>query len=77
MDVLRMGKHKVSLGDSCQICQFSSAAGIQALDWHRLDINPTQQGWVKVKANTADTILGFNEKFTVNILMAEHRTGQV
>ena len=31
-DVLRMSKHKVSLGDSCQICQFSSAAGIQALD---------------------------------------------
>jgi len=27
-----MGKHKINLGDSCQIFQFLSAAVVQALD---------------------------------------------
>jgi len=71
-----MGKHKINLGDSCQIFQFLSAAVVQALDWHQFDINLTQQCWVKVKTNTSDTILSFdNEKVMVNILLAEHRTG--
>ena len=69
---MRIGKHiNVSLVDNCQICQFSSAAGIQALDWHRFDINPTGQCWVLVKTNTSDIILSFkNEKVMVNILLA-------
>ena len=27
-----------SFGDSCQICQFLSAAEVQGLDWHWFDI---------------------------------------
>jgi len=30
--ILKMGKHKISLGDICQMCQFSSVAGIQGLN---------------------------------------------
>ena len=57
-----------------QICQCSSAAGIQALDWHWLNINPTRQCLVTVKTNTSDSILNFNnERITVKILLAEHR----
>ena len=57
-----------------QICLCSSAAGIQALDRHWLNINPTRQCLVTVKTNTSDSILNFNnERITVKILLAEHR----
>ena len=65
-----MVKHNVSLGESCQLCQYSSSAGIQALDWHRSHTATVR----KVKTNTSDTISRFNnEKVTVNILLGEHR----